>query len=192
MTKIILDILLIILFMAIAILQIYVIRKIKDLKNQYKLFTRAEQDFSLSIEKARQSLMLVNSQATDVLPELKLCIDKSENLMQDFSFIIARANRKINQLEDITSEIKDSKKIINNNALGKNSLADVNINAVGQLNDVGELTNEQQKILEDSEDPIMVRLAKQEKYESEMLENKQKSNLTKQEELIEKALKEIL
>ncbi|MCP4354193.1 MAG: hypothetical protein GY793_00925 [Proteobacteria bacterium] len=193
MTKIILDIVLIILFVAIAVLQVYVIRKIKDLKKQYKSFTKAEHDFMKSIDKARQSLMLVNSQATDVLPELKLCIDKSEGLMQDFSFIIARANRKINQLQDVTSEVnKPTNMQTDNNTLERNSLADSNINQLNQITEQANITNEKQGAIEEPADPIMARLARQENYEPQMFESKTKSSLTKQEELIEKALKEIL
>lgn len=194
MAKILLDILLILLFIAVGGLQVYVIYRIKDLKSTYTEFMNSQNEFIKYIEKARQSLMLVNSQAVDVLPELRKNIEESETLMQDFSFVLARANKKIEVLQDMSS--LTPREIVQSQEAEKKAEEFVqkvetpmsvyqNVNNIEADNSQGEF----------SDDPILSRLEQLEQTEKQEDTDFLKSGNKRaqyQQDLIEKALKEIL
>ncbi|HAG53303.1 MAG TPA: hypothetical protein DCL21_05915 [Alphaproteobacteria bacterium] len=189
MAKIILDIFLILFFIAVAGLQVYVILRIRDLKNSYDGFVKAQQEFVQFIEKARQSLMLVNSQATDVIPELKKHIEESDALMQDFSFVLARANKKIEVLQSLSKAEQSVDQEFTQQVAPVNNYS-VNNNYT---------TNAFEQSKEDSldNDPILARLEQLEQQEQneksgeDFLKSDNKRAM-QQQELIEKALREIL
>lgn len=189
MAKIILDIFLILFFIAVGCLQVYVIYRVKELKSSYNDFMGSQKDFVRAIEKARQSLMLVNSQATDVLPELKKCIEESDNLMQDFSFVLARANKKIDVLQDLSSVANEERYEIKDSDV---SMSPISSYKMAPTPSVEAATSEQ--------DPILARLEKLEEQERLEQANNSKDDFLKtdnkkiqqQQDLIEKALKEIL
>lgn len=197
MAKILLDIFLILLFIAVGTLQVYVIYRIKDLKESYNDFMNSQKEFVKFIEKARQSLMLVNSQATDILPELKKHIDDSETLMQDFSFVLARANKKIDVLQEISS-LSDAEKTsqkVNSDV----PAADINRVPVSPMYNYQSTTKNQEIKNESSEfayDPVLARLEQLEKEDSKKEDvdylKSDNKRAQQQQELIEKALKEIL
>lgn len=194
MAKILLDILLILLFIAVGGLQVYVIYRIKDLKSTYTEFMNSQNEFIKYIEKARQSLMLVNSQVVDVLPELRKNIEESETLMQDFSFVLARANKKIEVLQDMSS--LTPREIVQSQEAEKKAEEFVqkvetpmsvyqNVNNIEADNSQGEF----------SDDPILSRLEQLEQTEKQEDTDFLKSGNKRaqyQQDLIEKALKEIL
>lgn len=194
MAKILLDILLILLFIAVGGLQVYVIYRIKDLKSTYTEFMNSQNEFIKYIEKARQSLMLVNSQAVDVLPELRKNIEESETLMQDFSFVLARANKKIEVLQDMSS--LTPREIVQSQEAEKQAEEVVqkvetpmsvyqNVSNIEADNSQGEF----------SDDPILSRLEQLEQTEKQEDTDFLKSGNKRaqyQQDLIEKALKEIL
>tara|TARA_Y100001960_G_scaffold333703_1_gene440406 strand:+ start:3209 stop:3787 length:579 start_codon:yes stop_codon:yes gene_type:complete len=192
MAKIILDILLILFFIAVGCLQVYVIFRIKELKESYNGFMNSQQEFVRAIEKARQSLMIVNSQATDVLPELKKCIKESDNLMQDFSFVLARANKKIDVLQDLSSISTEEKQAVKEPAEPVTPISNYKMAPMPTVQETPAVREEV--------DPVLARLEKLE--EQERLEQAANSNedflktdnkrTQQQQDLIEKALKEIL
>lgn len=197
MAKILLDIFLILLFIAVGTLQVYVIYRIKDLKESYNDFMNSQKEFVKFIEKARQSLMLVNSQATDILPELKKHIDDSETLMQDFSFVLARANKKIDVLQEISS-LSDAEKTsqkVNSDVPAD----DMNRVPVSPMYNYQSTTKNQEIKNESSEfahDPVLARLEQLEKEDAKKEDvdylKSDNKRAQQQQELIEKALKEIL
>jgi DNA repair exonuclease SbcCD ATPase subunit len=193
MAKIILDIFLILLFIGLAALQVYVLFRVKELKEYYVGFMKSQDDFMRSIEKARQSLMIVNSQATDILPELKKHIEESDTLMQDFSFVLARANKKIETLQDLS-------------ALSSSAESTANVQQevpvapqapVTPVNNYAQSTYQEPAAENADYDPVLARLEqieKQEQAEKQDLDFLKSDNKRhqQQQELIEKALKEIL
>lgn len=193
MAKIILDIFLILFFIAVGCLQVYVIYRIKDLKANYTAFMSSQKDFIRAIEKAKQSLMLVNSQATDVLPELKKSIEESDNLMQDFSFVLARANKKIDVLQDLSSISKIEAESIKEPTKPVTPISNYKMAPTPSV---------KSSIQSNETDPVLARLEqleRQEQLEQASVNNsnedflKTDQNRSKhQQELIEKALKEIL
>lgn len=193
MAKIILDIFLILLFIGLAALQVYVLFRVKELKEYYVGFMKSQDDFMRSIEKARQSLMIVNSQATDILPELKKHIEESDTLMQDFSFVLARANKKIETLQDLS-------------ALSSSEESTANVQQevpvapqapVTPVNNYAQSTYQGPAAENADYDPVLARLEQIEKQEQaekqdvDFLKSDNKRH-QQQQELIEKALKEIL
>jgi len=188
MFKIILDIFLILFFVAVAGLQVYVILRIRDLKNSYDGFVKSQNDFVQFIEKARQSLMLVNSQATDVIPELKKHIEESDNLMQDFSFVLARANKKIEVLQSLSkASSQQEPQFIEEPAQPVSQFNNYASSALPEESNENSLEN----------DPVLARLEQlelqeqNEKSGDDFLKTDNKRAM-QQQELIEKALREIL
>lgn len=195
MAKILLDILLILLFIAVGGLQVYVIYRIKDLKSTYTEFMNSQNEFIKYIEKARQSLMLVNSQAVDVLPELRKNIEESETLMQDFSFVLARANKKIEVLQDMSSltprEIVQSQETERQQTEPVVQKVETPMSVYQNANNI-EVDNSAGEF---SDDPILSRLEQLEQTEKQEDTDFLKSGNKRaqyQQDLIEKALKEIL
>ncbi|PPR08574.1 MAG: hypothetical protein CFH44_00920 [Proteobacteria bacterium] len=193
MAKIILDIFLILLFIGLAALQVYVLFRVKELKEYYVGFMKSQDDFMRSIEKARQSLMIVNSQATDILPELKKHIEESDTLMQDFSFVLARANKKIETLQDL-SALSLSKE---NTANVQQELPVAAQTPVTPVNNYAQSTYQDPAAENADYDPLLARLEqieKQEQAEKQDIDFLKSDNKRhqQQQELIEKALKEIL
>jgi hypothetical protein len=198
MAKIFLDILLILLFIAVGGLQVYVLYRIKDLKSSYTEFMNSQNEFIKYIEKARQSLMLVNSQAVDVLPELRKNIEESETLMQDFSFVLARANKKIEVLQDMSNltprEIVESENIKQQPAQQEQDVVARVETPMGayQTAQNSQMNNSQGEF---SDDPILSRLEQLEQADKQEDTDFLKSDNKRaqyQQDLIEKALKEIL
>lgn len=193
MAKIILDIFLILLFIGLAALQVYVLFRVKELKEYYVGFMKSQDDFMRSIEKARQSLMIVNSQATDILPELKKHIEESDTLMQDFSFVLARANKKIETLQDL-SALSSSEE---NTANVQQEVPVAPQAPVTPVNNYAQLTYQEPAAENADYDPVLARLEQIEKQEQaekqdvDFLKSDNKRH-QQQQELIEKALKEIL
>jgi hypothetical protein len=152
----------------------------------------SQQEFVRAIEKARQSLMIVNSQATDVLPELKKCIEESDNLMQDFSFVLARANKKIDVLQDLSSISMEEKQAVKEPAEPVTPISNYKMAPTPSVQET--------QAAREEVDPVLARLEKLE--EQERLEQAASSNedflksdtkrTQQQQDLIEKALKEIL
>ena len=193
MAKIILDIFLILLFIGLAALQVYVLFRVKELKEYYVGFMKSQDDFMRSIEKARQSLMIVNSQATDILPELKKHIEESDTLMQDFSFVLARANKKIETLQDL-SALSSSEE---NTANVQQEVPVAPQAPVTPVNNYAQSTYQEPEAENADYDPVLARLEQIEKQEQaekqdvDFLKSDNKRH-QQQQELIEKALKEIL
>ena len=193
MAKIILDIFLILLFIGLAALQVYVLFRVKELKEYYVGFMKSQDDFMRSIEKARQSLMIVNSQATDILPELKKHIEESDTLMQDFSFVLARANKKIETLQDL-SALSSSEE---NTANVQQEVPVAPQAPVTPVNNYAQSTYQEPAAENADYDPVLARLEQIEKQEQaekqdvDFLKSDNKRH-QQQQELIEKALKEIL
>lgn len=200
MTKIILDIFLIIFFIAVSALQVYVIFRIKELKQNYGKFMASQHEFIMAIEKARQSLMLVNSQAFDVLPELKKCIKDSDSLMQDFSFVLARANKKIDVLQELSSISDEERDFIKQGHSAGVPLSSYRMSPTPSINNTNNTQNNSQKFKQPEVDPVMARLARLEEQERLEQEDDSGDNFLKKDnsknqehyDLIEKALKEIV
>lgn len=198
MAKIILDIFLILLFIAVGSLQVYVIFRIKELKSNYTEFMKSQDEFVRSIEKARQSLMIVNSQAVDVLPELKKHIEESDNLMQDFSFVLARANKKIDVLQEMSSLNEAQQSASKDNVVVNDKPVYEESKPVSPMQSYQNQAKIAEKnTLEFEDDPVLARLEQLEQLEqkdtqdTDFLKTDNKRAL-QQQELIEKALKEIL
>tara|TARA_Y100001960_G_scaffold170199_1_gene178517 strand:- start:4220 stop:4801 length:582 start_codon:yes stop_codon:yes gene_type:complete len=193
MAKIILDIFLILLFIGLAALQVYVLFRVKELKEYYVGFMKSQDDFMRSIEKARQSLMIVNSQATDILPELKKHIEESDTLMQDFSFVLARANKKIETLQDLSALSSPEE----NTANVQQEVPVAPQAPVTPVNNYAQSTYQEPAAENADYDPVLARLEQIEKQEQaekqdvDFLKSDNKRH-QQQQELIEKALKEIL
>ena len=193
MAKIILDIFLILLFIGLAALQVYVLFRVKELKEYYVGFMKSQDDFMRSIEKARQSLMIVNSQATDILPELKKHIEESDTLMQDFSFVLARANKKIETLQDLSALSSPEE----NTANVQQEVPVAPQAPVTPVNHYAQSTYQEPAAENADYDPVLARLEQIEKQEQaekqdvDFLKSDNKRH-QQQQELIEKALKEIL
>lgn len=191
MAKIILDIFLILFFIAVSCLQVYVIYRIKELKASYNEFMESQKEFVRAIDKAKHSLMLVNSQAIDVLPELKKCIEESDSLMQDFSFVLARANKKIDVLQDLSNISKEEAAAVKQPEKPVTPISNYKMAPMPSIQENMQPVNET--------DPVLARLEALERQEQlEQAQNNSEDFLKTdnkraqhQQDLIEKALKEI-
>lgn len=183
MAQIILDVVLVLLFVGIGLLQAYVLFRIKELKSAYDQFITSQEKFSKNIDRARQSLSVLTEQARQTLPDLKKSIEISESLMQDFSFVLARANKKIDLLEELTSSENINNKIHQNTPKTES-------------NNITAPYFEQPTSFTTDNDPLISRLEKMEiledsNNEDDFLKVDNRVN-NQQQDLIDKALREIL